>query len=375
MTHTAALTAAQGLMLYIALLWKLYQLVQAPWDISLRIVTICLACAGAAYPFGIAAGHVALTQMTAGPMLFMWAQEFFLLCLVYTLICFFLFSALDLRRARTQAAWQAVPLVAALAILTAVALAVPRGASPAEYPIAIVSLFYLVADVYVVYGFIVTISWTRRYARQAGRRLARSLLITSLGLTAMTAATALLMATVIIRWSSGIAPSTLVAVNTVLLLLGILLFLAGVTYPGAAMRLAAVPVWLDHLRDYSRMGPLWTELHAAFPQDALSRVPLRPVRDALSFRGVHRRYYRRAIECRDGLVRLSPHLAHLSTTGEHTAIAAQLRHALHLNAACASAPTDAVPVAIPAADGLDADIRELITLARALDTHATHGEP
>lgn len=373
MNHLVALTAAQGVLLYLALVWKSFQLIRAPRDVPLRMVTICLACAGAAYPFGVAAGHVALTQMSAGPMIYMWAQEVFLLGLVYALICFFLFSGLDSRRARTHARRQAAPLLTAVVVLTAVALVAPRGTSPETYPVSVVSMFFLTADLYVVYGLVVAFRWIRRYMKQAGPRLARGLALTSAGLIAMIMSTGLLVVAVVTRWGTGVVPSGLIKITTVLLVPGILLFITGMCYPGAAMRFAAIPVWLGHLRDYRRMRPLWSELHAAFPQDALSRVPLRPVRDAVSVRGVHRRYYRRAIECRDGLVRLSPHLADLDAAKEPTAIAAQLRRALRFGVP-STKPRQAVPVAIPTADGLDADVHELISLARALQTDAIPGE-
>lgn len=370
MTHTAALTVAQGVLLYIAMLWKLTQLAQAPWDVPLRWVTICLLCAGAAYPFGVAAGHVALTQLSAGPMLFMWAQEVFLLGLVYALVCVFLFSGLDSTRARAQALRQALPLIATLTALTLVALAAPSGVAPAEYPISVVSMFFLVADVYVVYGLVVVFRWTREYGRGAGQRLARGLMVTSLGLAAMAMATLLLIVAVITRWASGHVPVILTTATILLLLPGILLFIGGVSYPGIAMRLAALPIWFEHRTAYRRMAPLWTELHAAFPEDALVRVPLSPWRDALTLRAVHRRYYRRVIECRDGLVRLSPYLGHLRGTSafDTSVVADHLRQALRARAANEQAPSRAVPIAIPTSAGIDADVRELVALSRALHT-------
>ena len=45
---------------------------------------------------------------------------------------------------------------------------------------------------------------------------------------------------------------------------------------------------------YRQLRPLWMMLNERFPQDALNRVPVSPLRDALSLRSVHRRYYRRS---------------------------------------------------------------------------------
>ncbi|HVK19994.1 MAG TPA: MAB_1171c family putative transporter [Actinokineospora sp.] len=366
MNYAVVLTTVQGVALYGALAWKVYQLARAPWDVALRFVTLCLACAGAAYPFGIAAGHVAMTQMMAGPMVFMWAQEVFLIGLIYMLICFFLFSALDARSARRRARRQAIPLVATLLALTGVALAAPRGTAPADYPISVVSMFFLVADTYVVYGFVVAYRWTLRYAGRAGPRLARGLRLTSAGIAAMALATAILMVAVGIRWITGDPPNALTASSALVLVVGILLFIIGVSYPGVAMRIAAVPIWFDHLRAYRRMRALWSALHAAFPQDALVRVPVGPWCLALTPQGVHRRYYRRVIECRDGLVRLSPYLNNV--TDEPSALAGDVLLALDAHANRVAVPPVAKPIAMPDRDGLDADVRELVQLSKALQT-------
>jgi hypothetical protein len=176
---------------------------------------------------------------------------------------------------------------------------------------------------------------------------------------------------VILRWAGGdavprelpadgAAETTLGFYGAMLFLLpGISLCLVGVVYPAAVMRLAALRVWWHHLMAYRRLSPLWTELNARFPQDALSRVPVTPWRD-LSPRGVHRRYYRRVIECRDGLVRISPYL----TDGPD--LATSLKQALQAHTFGDHPAKDAVPVAIPERAGLDADVDELVTLSHAL---------
>jgi hypothetical protein len=74
---------------------------------------------------------------------------------------------------------------------------------------------------------------------------------------------------------------------------------------------------------------------------------------------VHRRYYRRLIECRDGLVRISPRLG----PDDGQPLGSRLLAALDSPSA-AAAPGDAVFLAIPGTAGLDADARELVALAR-----------
>lgn len=70
-------------------------------------------------------------------------------------------------------------------------------------------------------------------------------------------------------------------------------------------RLAAARTWSWRRQAYLRLGPLWRELHRTFPELALDPAP-GAWREHLALTGLHRRYYRRAVECRDGLLRLSP---------------------------------------------------------------------
>jgi hypothetical protein len=145
------------------------------------------------------------------------------------------------------------------------------------------------------------------------------------------------------------------------LLPGIVLCLIGISYPAAMIRLGALRVWWHHLRAHHRLAPLWTELNSHFPEDRLSRVPVSRWRDTVSLRGVHRRYYRRVIECRDGLVRISPYIGQQGDD-----LAAKLREALRARASGQTATQDAVPLAVPERDGLDADVEQLVTLSYAL---------
>jgi hypothetical protein len=147
-------------------------------------------------------------------------------------------------------------------------------------------------------------------------------------------------------------------------------FLAGVCYPGTAMRLSVARIWNRHRRVYRQLAPLWTTLHEAFPQDALTRVPAPRWQDTLSPWSVHRRFYRRVIECRDGLVRLSPYLAEPAgeaggPLGDRLLVALRALHTTPV-------PRQAVPVAVPEAGGLDADADELARLSRQLAAARPH---
>ncbi len=364
-----ALQVTLGVVSYLVLALMLYLLVRAPRNVPLRVVTTMTVCWGLAYLFGLAAGSghavLGLEPITARLI-----QHMLHLMTAYSLLSFYLFSALDPRAARRQALWQAVPLVAAALVMTVATAFIPadiRNAAadlpsgPTNGPVGVpgVALLYLTVNLYQMYAFATTLLWTRRYARGAEPRLRRGLAITSVGLTGIVLALATFVAANLVRWAGGTMPRALLLGGIILIFIGVTVFLAGVAYPAVVMRLAALRIWWQHRQTYHRLAPLWTVLHQEFPEDAL-RVPTSPWRDAVSLRGVHRRYYRRVIECRDGLVRISPYL------GSGGSLAEQLREGLRAHASGTPAQSRATAVAIPAADGLDADVNELLALSQAL---------
>ncbi|MFI9400602.1 MAB_1171c family putative transporter [Nocardia sp. NPDC052316] len=166
-------------------------------------------------------------------------------------------------------------------------------------------------------------------------------------------------------------PDPIRVAGVMLLLPGFGLFLIGITVPAAVTRVSAARIWWRHLRAYHTLTPLWAVLHAEFPEDALIRESARSRFDRFRVTGVHRRFYRRVIECRDGLVRISPYLVYIQTAEAHragtsTELAQQLRRALRARAAGLEISGRPVSIATPAADGLDADVDELLALADAL---------
>jgi hypothetical protein len=370
-----ALLVAYGFGSLVVLLWMASRLASTPRNLPLWALTGLIGCWAFAFPLGLVGDREA-TVLGMPPMVIRLAQHAVLLVGVNCLLAFFLFSALDAKRAWRRTTWFGIPLVITLAILTATVVAAPAGVRTRDYSVTSVALFWMTADLYMAFGFTATAVWALRYARTAERRLGRGLRIASVGLFGIVLADCLFVPSILMRLAGGAAaPSANGTAETELgwvgavffLLPGIVLCLVGVSYPAAVVRVAALRVWWNHLRAYHRLGPLWTQLHARFPEDALHRVPQRPWRDALSLRGVHRRYYRRVIECRDGLVRISPYLAGTGTDDDGDGdLAANLTQALRAHASGASPAQRAVPVAIPARVGLDADVEELVTLSAAL---------
>jgi hypothetical protein len=343
--------------------WKAAQLARTPQRISLWWVVACFFLSATAFAVEPYAGvGIEGGVSGAGPIWLMWLGEALLLTMLYSLICVFVFSAGQGRRAWRQAVREAVRLLITLAVLGILAATVPKSLSPAHYPRATLDAFRLVANLYTVYGVITCIRWMRRHARITQRWLSWGLTVASAGLAVIGLGSALIAASMVLR---------LARVNTTIelelpagvVLAGNLVFLVGVVVPGARVRWVAARVWWRHLRDYHQLRPLWTTLHDAFPEDALSRAPAGFWRDALSLRAVNRRFYRRVIECRDGLVRASGRLAG-DCPAEPAALAGWLRRALGHEPAHDAA--EAQPVAVPSDGGLEADVRELVALSREL---------
>jgi hypothetical protein len=366
-----ALLVTYGLGSVLVLLLMSSRLARAPRNLPLWALTGLFACWSLAFPLGLAADHET-TVLGIPPMVSRLIQNGVLLIGMNCLISFFLFSAVDQQRGWRWTRRFAIPLAVALTILALAVILTPAGTRTRDHTVTGVAAFGVTADLYMAFGCAASAVWALRYARVAERRLARGLRIASVGLFGIVLADCVFVPAIIMRWAGGdAAPAELTASGAAettlgfygamfLLLPGIALCLIGVVYPAAVMRLAALRVWWHHLRAYHRLGPLWTELHAQFPEDALSRVPVTPWRD-LSLRGVHRRYYRRVIECRDGLVRISPYLEPDSTD-----LAVNLREALQAHASGDRPAKQPVPVAIPDQAGLDADVAELVTLSYAL---------
>ncbi|BCK70615.1 hypothetical protein Srufu_045680 [Streptomyces libani subsp. rufus] len=185
--------------------------------------------------------------------------------------------------------------------------------------------FYTVAGLYLLYALAAAAGWTRQYARKSVAPLSTGLWMAAAGMTGMAAACAVRAVFVAIRWQGGSVPQPLMITVAFLVIASVTTFATGITYPGARARVAAVRLWLRHHRLHRQLEPLWRLLSTAYPETVLRPEP--PSRwDGWRVRGVHRRYHRRVVECRDCLVRISPYLGepqHMDTT----ALAERLREA------------------------------------------------
>lgn len=360
------------LLLCLSLAWKVPRLWRAPRDRALWAITACTACVAGSLALGRPqATHAVDALLGAGSARLL--VNAFLLAAAYSLLCFYLYSTADRRRAARRARIEAVPLVLALAVVTATTVTMPQGDrvrafSTADMTVAQVALFSIAADLYLVYALVAAARWTVRFARLCGPPVSTGLWLAAAALIGRLAASGIGVVDDVTGWYGGRLPTGLQQCETLLGAMTFPLFTVGMNYSSAAARLTAVRVWHQHRRTYRKLGPLWTALYTSFPEVVLSRAPnsVRPM--ALRGRGVHRRYYRRVIECRDGLVRISPHLARLGVQcgTPPTAVAGSLRRALRAHADGEPACAAPFAVAPPQEDSLEADVQALVSVSEAL---------
>lgn len=355
-----------------ALVWKLYQLKRSPHDAPLRSVTLCLACAALSYPVAMPGGASGVDTV-AGHGTAKLIQNVLLLLAVYFLMCFYLYSADEAGRGRARKEAVVVGVVAVA--ITVAAETVPHEVfagsfSTADMTIPQIAFFYGGAGLYLMYALGMACRWTRRYARMSRRPHSTGLWMTAVGLGAMAVACAIRAVIVAVRWADVDVPKPLMAAVAFLLVASILLFAAGITYSGARARISSLRLWLRHRRDHRRLTPLWKLLAEAYPENVL-RPASSAALDRWRARGVHRRYHRRIVECRDGLVDISPHLLHEDDGSavlsiDSAQLAARLRTASARIGEGVPSPRQAVPIAMALGSDRQADVEQLIAVSDAL---------
>ncbi|MBU6529662.1 MAB_1171c family putative transporter [Streptomyces mayonensis] len=354
--------------------WKFYQLSKAPHDRSLRSVALCLACAAMSYPFAMPGGATGLDTV-AGHGAAKLVQNVLLLATVYFLMCFYLHASADEGDGRRRARLEGL-VVAAVAVSICVAAAtVPHQAlagsfSTTDMTVGQVAFFYLATGLYLMYALSAAALWTRRYARASAKPHSTGLWTAGTGMLGMAVACAIRAVIVTVRWRGGDIADSVLAAVAVLLVISTLMFVFGITYPGVRARLSLCRLWLRHRRELARLEPLWMLMAEAAPHTVLNPRTSSSLRDRWRARGVHRRHHRRIVECRDGLVVISPHLVPgdgRPLSDDPQLVARRVRHAVrdHLNST--DKPTPARSLAVtPRQRSREAEIQELLALSDAL---------
>ncbi|GDY31730.1 hypothetical protein GTS_33630 [Gandjariella thermophila] len=347
------------------------RLVRAPHDLATRAVTACLAFAavglGLQWAAADAAGHGSVA-----PGVLKLVQNLVQYIALWCLMLFFLFAGFG-PAARGRARREILPLAAAAVALTAAMFATPPGLrdhtfASADMRVPGVAAFYGLGGLYFLYVLVQTGRWAWQYADESDPRMRWGLRTASVGLGVSALASAVRVGFVVVRFAGGAVPASATGAAALALVLGGLLFMLGVIYPAVLTRAAAIRAWSDHRRVYRELAPLWELFHEVYPQDAL-HGPYGPRRDRFALWRVHRRFWRRVVEIRDGLVQLSPHLADVAFSAEEPR-QEQIRKLTEAVRRQRSGvrPTSsaAVLVAAPATAAPEADVEQLLALSRAL---------
>jgi hypothetical protein len=347
-----------------ALAWRIYQVTRAP-TLPNWAVTACVAALAAAFLLqqpALSDEVDALLGRGAARV----ANNALLACGLCALVIFFLRSALGPRRNRRVAA-ELVPLAAAITLMVVAMSLTPPGLrglplGPSTIHDSGVAVFYLGAGLYLIYGLVACTAWIVRYLRVADRNLRIGLRLGAIGLACAAAGSVFRALYIVVAWVFGPPVKILLLLGVPFVIVGTVLFLAGVTYPGMRARLAALRRRRRHRREHHALAPLWTVLVQAFPSIVLRTPPRRRG-------GVHRLRYRRVIEIRDGLVQLSPYLD--ANFGEVVATdpgaaAAALKTALERHAAGEANDGRAKQVLPAGADDIESDVRPLLALSAAM---------
>lgn len=363
--------------------WMISLVVRRPRDVRLRSITAVVTCSAVGIylaDFAVAGRGV----LGFDPMSTLTMSHLLAVTGAYCILCFFLFAAYAADQARVRARRHALVLLLVIAVLLVIGNVIPAPLRTAAAMITSsshdkvdvlgepsIALFYLTANSFLLYANGSAALSARRAARYAKGSVRLGLHTATTGLTLVAVSYVVIVYLNIVRWTGNSAPYVVRLIVGGLSLPGTALFLLGIVIPAAATRPALVRIWWRHLRTYHALAPLWSVLHKQFPEDALIRSSPGIGRDRLPLIDVHRRFYRRVIECRDGLVRISPYVVRIQETTGHAAttpqeLADQLRQALRAHAAGVDVADRAMPIAVPATSALDDDVTELLILASAL---------
>ncbi|SDY00798.1 hypothetical protein SAMN05216215_1018120 [Saccharopolyspora shandongensis] len=361
------------LAIIVALAWFSYRLARSPRDLALRAVVACLFCRLFAAPSTVAA----LRELTGGALtasLGKLVMNIALNASWFFLLLFFLFAAAG----GTARAWRETALVLGVSACMALAVVVTpdadsafptRGTLPVTFQVPSVAVFYLVGTAYVAYVTGSAAMWAWRYAAESGRRTRVGLRLAAVALVGEAGIAVIRAGIVVVRWAGGNVPPSFASTVDSLVPVALLIFVVGVCWAGLATRISAFRVWARHRSIYHQLYPLWARLHEVFPGDALERSPRSLWLDRLSPRRIHRRFWRRLIEIRDGLVQLGPHLADSGFDTDrpaHQQVGVVKEALRRQREGARPSGRSAVLIAAPDGPDLGADIEQLLALAQAL---------
>lgn len=349
-----------------AFAWKLQQLIRRPRDRALQVVVGSLAL--------VLAGDVAaLTPAARGlpPGVGTLIQNVGLILSLYLLLCFFVYASREhdgepARGPVHRVGWELVPALLVLVGMTASWLVTPAPARDMDYDAhglgASTAAFYLIAYVYIGYNNLVCIYHAWWMSRHASRHPAVGLRAAAAGLGLGFVGAPIGGTIKIVALLTGHPlPTAITSVQGPLILVGLLLYLVGICWPGL----------INRGRWVRRTAALWNKHRRLEPLRRLLRPTLDQARRLPSGERRTRRWTHPSaakwVECRDGLVTASAWVpADEPVRASLREQVVQLRAAVDACIAGRQAGVTRQLWALPAADGFDADLDSLVLLSDAV---------
>lgn len=261
-----------------------------------------------------------------------------------------------------------VGVVAALLVLMLLTPAASRGhtVSSPSVSLAPVAAFYVVGGAYFLYAYGLCAAWTWRYTRQASGALRLALGVVGLGLVGLAITSITRVVYVGVHYATDVVLAPLNSVNRIGSEVSTILLVVGLFVLGVAQIVPVALLQARRQRQSRKLLPLWHLLTGLYPEIVL------PVRGA----GGTNTFARRVLECRDGLLRLTPTLAAIAGDADLAAadaahLASWVREAARREHEAEPPRVDPAPsttmVAAPATDTLDGDADRLVAISVRLE--------
>ncbi|MEU9456734.1 MAB_1171c family putative transporter [Streptomyces sp. NPDC048277] len=367
------------ILLGIGALWKGIDLAHAPHDRALRLLVICLLTLMTGEILSFPKVNSTIDEATAvgvGKVAFNGVYMFGLCALILFFASCARGASAEYRRHQLIDSGLFACVLIALTLTMIATPAAMRGHSLSTPDMAkpTIASFYLVGNAYFIYAYLASGLWALRFTRRASRHVGLGLRMMALGLIGLMVTSVNRMILVVLRIN---APGSHEAFNTVNWSLSnwaMGIVLSGICYSAGVHLITRWKSVVRHRRMYHELTSLWTALATAYPEFVLLPAPTGSPWHRLRRRHTYeQRLYRRLIECRDGLVRLSPYLTRVApdadlALGPADQLAQHIAEALRLKATPHSPDTElpAARIASPVGNSLDADARELIAISEAL---------
>lgn len=259
-----------------------------------------------------------------------------------------------------RAGIEAVPLVVAVVGLSFAMTQTPEALRTASLDSLTVrdvglAVFFVIAGAYLMYGLadcVLSLSRLLPFA-EGYLRISLRTMGAGLGIAAIGAAMQVLF--IVVNLVYYATWSAVLELSRLSIVVGIVVFVVGLSYPGVRGLVVRVRYRRGHRVDYRRLEPLWVLLTDAVPEVVLPRI---------ADSDPNLRFQRRVVEIRDVLVQLSPYLSEgFGIGGDPVADVADLKRSIAARAESRGVVAPTRMVLVPKGRSIDDDAAPLLILS------------